>query len=129
MLNTAFGSNTKEPLYVALFKGNAEPDATWTAATFAQVADEIVSEVEGFVGNRPQWIPQNTNGKEITGERLEIEMKTASGNITITGCAILTSPTRGGTQGKLIAVEKFAPRTFQDGDTYLLGQAIAITQG
>ena len=120
VLNTCFGNGTKQPLYIALFKGNAEPNETWTASNFASVADEVVSENEGFVGNRPQWIPQDTDNNAIdnTQNRPEFVMKTTSGNVTITGIALLTSPNRGGTQGKLIAVEKLPARTFQDGDTY-----------
>lgn len=128
ILNTAFGSWQSDKFYIALFKGSATPQPDWKASNFSAVADEIVSETEGFVGDRLEWIPVDTTNLQINNRGFEVSiiMKTAS-SITVTGSALLTSNIRGSTNGKLISACKFsAPRVFQDGDEFRIGYYIEL---
>lgn len=131
ILNTAFG-NTPKPqgYYVALFGAAAAPQGNWTAQNFATTASEIVSMSEGYEGaTRPKWTPENTSTNSIDSLKTAAKfvIKTDS-TLTVQGAALLTSATKGGTDGVLVSAIKFsAPRVFQNGDTYELGYRISLT--
>lgn len=132
ILNVALGTTAKPAGYfLALFSGNTAPDNTWTAASFAAVSNEVVSQTEGYTGaTRPAWTPTNASANaSIDNFTSAAEMTMAtSGTLTVTGAALLTSSQRGGTTGVLVSASKFAvPRTFQDGDLYELGYRLNAT--
>ena len=132
ILNVALGNLAKPAGYfLALFAGNTAPDNTWTAASFAAVSSEVVSQTEGYTGaTRPAWTPVNASANaSIDNFASAAEMKMAtSGSLTVTGAALLTSSQRGGTTGVLVSASKFAvPRTFQSGDLYELGYRLNAT--
>lgn len=131
ILNVALGTTPKPASYhLALFSAAAQPQANWTAASFASTASEIVSSTEGYSSaTRPTWTPANTSTNSIDNMAAvaKVTMKTAS-TLTVQGAAMLTSSSKGGTTGVLISASKYAaPRVFQDGDTYEIGYRISLT--
>ena len=131
MLNVALGSVAKPSgLYLALFSGATDPAANWTASSFAAVASEIVSLTEGYTAaTRPVWTPVTTTTGSIDNMAAvaSLTMATAT-QLNVTGAAILTNSSRGGTTGALISASKYAAaRVFQDGDVYELGYRINLT--
>lgn len=131
ILNVALGTTPKPASYhLALFSAAAQPQASWTAASFASTASEIVSMTEGYsAATRPNWTPANTSTNSIDNMAAvaKVTMKTAS-SLTVQGAAMLTSSAKGGTTGALISASKYAsPRVFQDGDTYEIGYRISLT--
>ena len=132
ILSVALGGTAKPAgYYLALFSGAAAPAANWTGATFAAAASEIVSLTEGYTSpTRPAWTPPNstaTNSIDNMAAVASVTIATA-GTLNVTGAALLTGSTRGGTTDKLISASKYAaPRTFQGGDVYEIGYRISLT--
>lgn len=132
ILSVALGGTAKPAGYfLALFSGAAAPAANWTAASFAAAASEIVSMTEGYTSpTRPAWTPPNstaTNSIDNMAAVASVTIATA-GTLNVTGAALLTGSTRGGTTDKLISASKYAaPRTFQNGDVYEIGYRISLT--
>ena len=131
LLNVAMGTTAKPAgYYLALFSGATAPAANWTAANFATVAAEIVSMTEGYTSaTRPQWTPQNTSTNSIDNFNAVAKVTIAtSSQLTVTGAAMLTNSTKGGTTGTLISASKYAAaRVFQDGDEYEIGYRLSFT--
>lgn len=131
ILNTALGSTAKAAgYYLALFSGATAPAANWTAANFASVASEIVSTTEGYTNaTRPEWTPANTTTGSIDNMSATASLTIATtSTLNVTGAALLTNSTRGGTSGVLISATKFsATRTFQTGDVYQVGYRLSLT--
>ena len=131
LLNVSLGTTAKPAgLYLALFSGATAPAANWGAASFAAVASEIVSQTEGYTAaTRPVWTPVNTNTGSIDNlaSVASLTIATAS-QLNVTGAALLTNSTRGGTTGALVSASLYAaPRVFQNGDIYELGYRINLT--
>lgn len=117
--------------YLALFSGSTAPAANWTAANFASVASEIVSMTEGYTApTRPEWTPPAStadNSIDNMDAVASVTIATAS-QLNVTGAAMLTNSTRGGTTGVLISATKYAAtRVFQDGDVYEIGYRLSLT--
>ena len=131
ILNVAMGSTAKPAGYfLALFSGAAAPAANWTAASFAAAASEIVSLTEGYTNaTRPAWTPTNTSTGSIDNMASVASVTIAtSSQLNVTGAAMLTNSSRGGTTGVLVSATKYAaPRIFQDGDTYEVGYRLSLT--
>lgn len=132
ILSVALGATPKPAgYYLALFSGAASPAANWTAANFAAVASEIVSLTEGYTSpTRPVWTPPAstaTNSIDNMAAVASVTIATA-GTLNVTGAALLTNSTRGGTTGVLVSATKYASaRTFQNGDTYDIGYRLSLT--
>ena len=131
ILNVAMGVTPKPTgYYLALFSGATAPAPNWTAANFASVASEIVSTTEGHSGaTRPVWTPSPavTNTIDNFGAAASVTIAT-TGTLNVTGTALLTNSTRGGTAGALISATKYpAARTFQNGDVFEIGYRFALT--
>lgn len=131
ILNVALGGKAKSAGYfLALFSGSATPQANWTASNFASVASEIVSMTEGYTGaTRPQWTPIDTVNGSIDNFASAAKLTIAtSSELNVTGAAILTTSTKGGTTGVLISASKYAAqRSLQDGDTFEIGYRLSLT--
>lgn len=131
LLNVAMGTTAKPAgYYLALFSGATAPAANWKAANFASVAAEIVSMTEGYTSaTRPQWTPQNTSTNSIDNFNAVAKVTIATtSQLTVTGAAMLTNSTKGGTTGTLISASKYtAARVFQDGDEYEIGYRLSFT--
>lgn len=131
ILNTALGAKAKTAnYYLALFSGATAPAANWTAANFASVASEIVSMTEGYTNaTRPVWTPTEATGNSIDNmtSAASVTIATAS-TLNVTGAAMLSNPTKGGTTGVLVSATKYATaRTFQSGDIYEVGYRLSLT--
>lgn len=132
MLNTYIGSKAKPAgFYLALFSGSTAPADNWTGASFAAVANEIVSQTEGYAGvSRPQFIPVDAVDNTYIDNFASYARVTiaTSGSLNVTGAALLTSQARGATTGTLISATKYAAaRVFQDGDTFDIGYRFALS--
>jgi hypothetical protein len=132
MLSVAFGTTPKPAgYYLALFSGAASPAANWTGATFAAAASEVVSMTEGYTSpTRPQWTPPGSTAVASIDNMAAVATVTmaTAGTLNVTGAALLTNSTRGGTTGVLVSATKYAaPRTFQDGDIYDIGYRLSLT--
>lgn len=131
ILNTALGAKAKTAnYYLALFSGATAPAANWTAANFTSVASEIVSMTEGYSNaTRPVWTPTEATGNSIDNmtSAASVTIATAS-TLNVTGAAMLSNPTKGGTTGTLVSATKYATaRTFQSGDIYEVGYRLSLT--
>lgn len=131
ILNVALGTKAKSAnYYLALFSGATAPTPTWTAASFASVASEIVSNTEGYTNaTRPVWTPAeatvNSIDNMVTAASLTIA---TSSTLTVTGAALLTAAAKGATTGVLVSATKYAaPRQFQNGDIYEVGYRLSLT--
>jgi hypothetical protein len=131
ILNVALGSTAKPAGYfLALFSGAAAPADNWTAANFAATAAEIVSLTEGYTSpTRPAWTSANTNTGSIDNMAAVATVTIATAaQLNVTGAAMLTNNTRGGTTGALVSATKYAAaRVFQNGDTYDIGYRLSLT--
>jgi hypothetical protein len=131
-LNVGVKDGTKQTaFYMALFSAATNPLGTWTAANFASSATEITSSSEGYSNaTRPQWLPGN-----IAGGAAKVDNLTSlatynivcTTSINISGAAILTSNTKGGTGGILISAARFnSPHTVNNGSTFELGYELEL---
>lgn len=132
LLSVALGATPKPAgYYIALFSGAAAPAANWTAANFATVASEVVSLTEGYTSpTRPVWTPPASTATASIDNMAAVAHLTmaTAGTINVTGAALLTNSTRGGTTGVLISASKYAAtRVFQNGDTYDVGYRVSLT--
>ena len=132
ILSVALGGTAKPAGYfLALFSGAAAPAANWTAASFAAAASEIVSMTEGYTSpTRPAWTPPSSTANNSIDNMAAVASLTiaTAGKLNVSGAAMLTNSTRGGTTGKLISATKYAAdRVFQDGDTYDIGYRLSLT--
>ena len=130
LLNVAMGTTAKPAgYYLALFSGATAPAANWTAATFPSVAQEITSLTEGYAdATRPAWAPGvAANGSISNSVAASLTITTAT-TLSVTGLALLTNNTRGGTSGVLVSATKFAStRSFQNGDVYQIGYKLDLS--
>ena len=134
LLGVAMGTLPKPTgLYLALFSGDTSPAANWTGANFATVANEIVSLSEGYTSaTRPQWTPPHNPANPAAIDNLGTPAPVtiaATGELIVTGCALLTSNVRGGTSGSLIAAVKYPiARKFQNNDTFDIAYRLTLTR-
>lgn len=131
ILNVALGATAKPAGYfLALFSGAAAPAANWTAAGFAATANEITSMSEGYTAaTRPAWTPGTATANSIDNLTAVASVTIATAaSLNVTGAALLTNSTRGGTGGVLVSASKYAAaRTFQNNDTYEIGYRLNLT--
>lgn len=116
--------------YMAIFSGAVNPMANWTAANFTSNASEITSSTEGYSNaNRPQWVPDAIAGSTLGNlGSLAAYNIVCTTNINISGAAVLSSSTKGGTSGVLVSATRFdAVHTVNNGSTFELGYEIQLT--
>lgn len=133
VINTYFIQShpKKSSFHLALFSGNTAPASNWTAANFATVASEIVSQTEGYTGaTRPTFTPTAASADTFSdnyANTAKVTFATAS-QLNVTGIALLTNNQRGGTTGVLVSATKWpATRVFQNGDEFELGYRFELT--
>lgn len=131
ILGTALGSVSQiTDWYLAVFSGAVNPAANWTAANFAANASEITSNTEGYSdATRPAWTPgavaAGVIGNLTTKATFNIVCTTS---INISGAAMLSSNTKGGTAGVLASATRFASvRQVYNGDAFELGYEVELT--
>lgn len=93
--------------YLGVFKNNYTPLSTDVAATFpgAGVANEANTEYDE--ATRPTWTEAGVSAKVITNSASPASF-TFNTTITIYGAFLVSTNTKAGTTGKLIAASKFA---------------------
>lgn len=130
ILGSALGSTSKiSTWYLAVFSGAVTPTASWTAANFASNASEITSTTEGYSNaTRPAWTP----GSVAAGVIGNLSSKAVfnivcTTSVNISGAALLSSNTRGGTSGVLVSASRFGTvRQVYSGDAFELGYEVEL---
>ena len=123
MLQTSLeGLAAEAAWYVALWNDPVTPLESWTAATFASAAGEIIDGLsEGYTGDRPQFIPNTPHADPVTNSDSPCSYSIVTGSsLSIQGSALISSMTRGGTTGVLMSAAAFTggARTQYNGDTF-----------
>lgn len=131
ILNSAMGALAKiSTWYLAVFSGAVNPAANWTAANFAATATEITSGTEGYSNlTRPTWTPAVASGGVIGNVASKATFTIAcTTSINISGAALLSDSTKGGTSGKLASASRFGSvRQVYNGDSFELGYEVELT--
>lgn len=117
--------------YLALYSGAVNPQDNWTAANFSANANEIVSPTEGYSeSTRPLWTPDSvaiTEPIATNVNNLATYTIVASSTLNISGAALLSSSTKGGTSGTLISATRFDNvHTVNNGSTLQLGYEVEL---
>lgn len=130
ILGAALGADAKiTNWYLTVFSGNVNPAANWTAANFATQASEITSTTEGFSNvTRPVWTPGSVSGGVIGNLASKAVFNIiCTTSVNISGAALLSDNTRGGTNGKLASASRFATvRQVYSGDAFELGYEVEL---
>lgn len=116
--------------YLALFSGAVNPVSTWTAANFTANASEIVSATEGYSNaTRPQWTPGAISGSKLGNlASLATYNIVCTTSINISGAALLSNSTKGGTTGILASATRFDQvHTVNNGSTFEVGYEVELT--
>lgn len=130
ILDAALGSASKiTNWYLAVFSGNVNPAANWTAANFAAQASEITSTTEGYSNaTRPVWTPGSSSAGVIGNLSSKATFNiVCTTSVNISGAALLSDNTRGGTTGKLVSASRFGTvRQVYSGDAFELGYEVEL---
>ena len=115
--------------YLAIFSGAYTPVSGVTAATFTSAATEITSASEGYTETtRRPWTSVAASGGVTDNVADRAAFTIASANeVTIRGAALLSDPIKGGTNGVLMSIARFAnPRTESGGNIFNLGYRVRL---
>lgn len=130
ILGAALGATSKiTTWYLAVFSGAVNPAASWTAANFAANASEITSTTEGYSNaTRPAWTPGAVSAGVIGNLSSKAVFNIAcTTSVNISGAALLSTNTRGGTTGTLASASRFASvRQVYNGDAFELGYEVEL---
>lgn len=130
VLGAALGATAKiTNFYLAVFSGNVNPASNWTAANFATNASEITSTTEGYSNaTRPTWTPGSVTAGVIGNLASKATFNiVCTTSVNISGAALLSSNTRGGTSGTLVSASRFATvRQVYTGDAFELGYEVEL---
>lgn len=131
MLNVAFGATPKiANWYLALFAGQINPAANWTAANFAATASEIVSATEGYSNaNRPTFVSSPAAAGQITNLAAKAVFNiVCTTSLIVEGAAMLSSNGKGSTAGVLASASRYAQqRILYNGDAYEVGYGVNLS--
>lgn len=115
--------------YLAIFSGAYTPVASVNAATFASAATEITSASEGYTeATRRPWTSAAASGgvSDNVADRAAFTIASAN-EVVIRGAALLSDPVKGGTNGVLVSIARFAnPRTESGGNIFNLGYRVRL---
>lgn len=130
ILGAALGATSKiTTWYLTVFSGAVNPAASWTAANFAANASEITSTTEGYSNaTRPTWTPGAVSAGVIGNLSSKAVFNIAcTTSVNISGAALLSTNTRGGTTGTLASASRFASvRQVYNGDAFELGYEVEL---
>jgi hypothetical protein len=130
ILGTALGATSKiSSWYLAVFSGAVNPASNWTAANFASQASEITSTTEGYSNaTRPVWTPGSVTAGVIGNLSSQATFNiVCTTSVNISGAALLSSNTRGGTAGVLASASRFGTvRQVYSGDSFQLGYEVEL---
>ncbi|MBX9914092.1 MAG: hypothetical protein K2Y25_09345 [Pseudomonadaceae bacterium] len=131
MLNVYFGAGTKRPnWYLALFAGQINPAANWTAANFAATASEIVSGSQGYSNaTRPAFTTAPAAANQIGNIASKAAFNiVCTTSLNVEGAALLSDSGKGSTGGVLASAARYAqPRIVYNGDVYEVGYLVSLT--
>ncbi|HAR06003.1 MAG TPA: hypothetical protein DCR72_10590 [Pseudomonas sp.] len=131
MLNVVFGATAKVPAwYLALFSGQINPAANWSASNFAATANEIVSATEGYSNaTRPGFATAPAAANQITNLAAKATFNiVCTTTLSVEGAALLSNSGKGSTSGVLASASRYnQPRLLYNGDTYDLGYGVTLT--
>ena len=118
LLSVCFNAGTQiTSWYVGIFEGNYTPVAGDTAATIAGNSTESTAYDEA---NRIAWVEAAPSGQSITNTASKATF-TMNATKTIYGAFLVSTNTKGGTTGTLMAASRFsASRSVVDDDELLL---------
>lgn len=118
ILNVIFHGGTQVATwYLGLFEGNYTPVATVTAATITSAATESTAYDES---TRQEYNEAAASGQSITNSANKATF-TMNANKTIYGAFLVSSSTKSGTSGTLMAAARFGTaKTVADDDQLLL---------
>jgi hypothetical protein len=129
-LGAALGATSKiSTWYLAVFSAAVTPIASWTAANFSSNAAEITSSSEGYSNaTRPAWTPGSVSAGVIGNLSSKAVFTIyCTTSINISGAALLSSNTKGGTSGTLVSASRFGTaRTVNSGDAFELGYEVEL---
>lgn len=124
------GGAAASQFYLALYSGAYTPASTLTAALFPAAATEITSATEGYTeGTRRPWMPEAAVGGTMANmaNRAAFTIATAS-EVTIRGAALLSDSVKGGTNGVIASIVRFASdRKEAAGDVFNLAFRVRIS--
>lgn len=101
--------------YVGLFSNNYTPVNTDTAATFPGDAGETTTAYSETT--RPSWVEAGVSGNAIGNSASPAQFTFADASTDVYGAFLVSSSTKGGTAGVLIAASRFSSlRTMLDTD-------------
>jgi len=130
ILGAALGATSKiSTWYLAVFSAAVTPIASWTAVNFPSNASEITSNTEGYSNTtRPAWTPGSVSAGVIGNLSSKAVFTIyCSTSINISGAALLSSNTKGGTSGTLVSASRFGTaRTVNSGDAFELGYEVEL---
>ena len=115
--------------YLAIFAGAYTPTSSLTAQTFASSATEIAGNAEGYTETtRRPWMSAAATGGTADNVADRAAFTIASANeLIIRGAALLSDPVKGGTNGVLLSIARFAnQRTESGGNVFNLGYRVYL---
>lgn len=115
--------------FLTVFSGNVNPAASWTAANFTAQASEITSTSEGYSNvTRPAWTPGSVTAGVIGNLTSKATFNiVCTTSVNISGAALLSNSTRGGTTGVLASASRFGTvRQVYSGDAFELGYEVEL---
>lgn len=136
MLGVMFGGETPiTAWYLALFSGNVSVASSWTAANFAANATEITSTTEGYTNStRPAFTPYaaasaaSISNMDGSGNGKVVFTFATASSVTVRGCALLSTNTRGGTTGTLASASRLAAdKTMSNGESLAIGWTAVLS--
>lgn len=131
MLNVCFGATAKVATwYLALFSGQINPAANWTAANFAATASEITSATEGYSDTtRRTFTSAPAAANQITNLAAKAQFNiVCTTSLSVEGAALLSNSGKGSTSGVLASATRYsAPRVLYNGDVYEVGYGVALS--
>lgn len=119
-------SNTaqKSAWYVGLFSANVTPAATVTAASWVADLTEFTNYDEAA---RPEWVEGAAANNSISNTNNKAAFTIATGGGTVNGAVLISSQTKSGVDGTLMAAAKFsASRTLLATDVLNIGYTVSL---
>lgn len=120
-------SNTaqKAAWYTALFSANVTPTATMTGASWVADLTEFTNYDEAA---RPEWVEGTPANNSISNTNNKAAFTIATGGGTVNGAVLVSSQTKEGVSGILMAAAKFsASRTLQATDVLNIGYTVSLS--
>lgn len=114
LLDTGVRGGTQFPnWYIALYEGDYSPQEDDTAANIGARATEITAYSQS---TRPEFVKGPAVGGATDNDG-NVAQFTLTADKTVRGFALLSSPAKGGTTGKLLCFQKLpSPRSYSAGD-------------